>query len=103
MDHGDVTRILAAAGAGDAKTAAQLLPLVYDELHKLAAHCVAAERSDHALQATALVHETYLRLVCSGGGGQNWIGRGHFFAAEAMRRLLIDNARRRDADKHSGG
>ena len=66
---------------------------------------MATERSDHTLEATALVHETYLRLACSGGGKQNWNGRGDFFAAaaEAMRRLVIDNARRRDADKHGAG
>src|SRR5438046_5943090 len=100
----EVTRILSAVEHGNAAAAAQLLPLVYDELRKLAARKLAQEKPGQTLQATALVHEAYLRLV-----GANpeypWDSRGHFFAAaaEAMRRILIDNARRKDADKHGGG
>ena len=99
----DVTRLLDAAAAGDRKAAADLLPLVYDELRELAAARVAAEKPGQTLQATALVHEAYLRLV--GGQPNGWDGRGHFFAAaaEAMRRILVDAARRRRADKHGGG
>jgi RNA polymerase sigma factor (TIGR02999 family) len=91
----DVTRILAAAEAGDPHAAAELLPLIYDELRKLAAARLASESPGQTLQATALVHEAYVRLV---GGGQpdGWDGRGHFFAAaaEAMRRILVERARR---------
>src|SRR3989441_3766118 len=99
----DVTRILSAIGAGDPQAAAQLLPLVYDELRKLAAARMAAEAPGHTLQPTALVHEAYARLV--GGGADGWNGRGHFFAAaaEAMRRILVDAARRKQTDKHGGG
>src|SRR4029453_9856636 len=90
----DVTRLLDAAAVGDPRAAAELLPLVYDELRKLAAARVAGERPGHTLDATALVHEAYLRLV---GGEQprDWNGRGHFFAAaaEAMPRILVDGAR----------
>jgi RNA polymerase sigma factor (TIGR02999 family) len=100
----DVTRLLDAAAAGDPTAAAALLPLVYDELRQLAAARMAEERPGQTLQATALVHEAYLRLV---GGGQpvQWDGRGHFFAAaaEAMRRILIETARRKQAEKHGGG
>jgi RNA polymerase sigma factor (TIGR02999 family) len=104
----DVTRILSAIDGGDPHAAAQLLPLVYDELRKLAAQRMAAERPGQTLQATALVHEAYLRLVAgSGAGGEarNWNGRGHFFAAaaEAMRRILVDAARRKARPKHGGG
>jgi len=104
-DAGDVTRILSAAEAGDPQAAAQLLPLVYDELRKLAASRMASERSDHTLQATALVHEAYLRLLGSEAQAQNWNGRGHFFAAaaEAMRRILVENARRKLNAKAGGG
>jgi RNA polymerase sigma factor (TIGR02999 family) len=100
----DVTQILAAIEAGDPHAAAGLLPLVYDELRKLAAARMAAESPDHTLQATALVHEAYLRLVGS-DPGQPWNSRGHFFAAaaEAMRRILVDAARRKQAGKHGGG
>jgi hypothetical protein len=86
----DVTRLLDAAVAGDRQAAADLLPLVYDELRKLAAARMAAETPDHTLDATALVHEAYLRLV----GDQQFDGRGHFFAAaaEAMRRILVNHA-----------
>jgi RNA polymerase sigma factor (TIGR02999 family) len=99
----DVTQILAAVAAGDPNAAAELLPLVYDELRKLAAARMAAEAPDHTLQATALVHEAYLRLV-GGDAASQWNGRGHFFAAaaEAMRRILVDTARRKEADRHGG-
>jgi RNA polymerase sigma factor (TIGR02999 family) len=100
----DVTRLLDAAAAGDRHAAAQLLPLVYKELRKLAAIRMADEAADHTLQPTALVHEAYLRLVGS-GDGLRWQGRGHFFAAaaEAMRRILIESARRKYLPKHGGG
>jgi RNA polymerase sigma factor (TIGR02999 family) len=100
----DVTRLLDAAAAGDPTAAADLLPLVYTELRKLAAQRLAAEKPGHTLQATALVHEAYLRLVGS-DPEQPWDGRGHFFAAaaEAMRRILVDAARRKNAEKHGGG
>ena len=90
----DVTRILSAAAAGDPRAAEELLPLVYEELRKLAAARLAEEKPGQTLQATALVHEAYLRLV---GNDQPWNGRGHFFAAaaEAMRRILINRARRK--------
>jgi RNA polymerase sigma factor (TIGR02999 family) len=99
----EVTRILSAIEHGDSCAAEQLLPLVYDELRKLAAQKLAQEKPGQTLQATALVHEAYLRLV--GAGEQPpWNGRGHFFAAaaEAMRRILITNARRKKADKRGG-
>jgi RNA polymerase sigma factor (TIGR02999 family) len=100
----DVTRILSAIDQGDPLAADQLLPLVYDELRKLAAARLAQEKPGQTLQATALVHEAYLRLV-GNENGQCWDGRGHFFAAaaEAMRRILVDNARRRQSLKHGGG
>jgi len=93
----EITQLLEAAQAGDRRAAAQLLPLVYDELRKLAAARMAAEAPGHTLDATALVHEAYLRLV----GDQLFDGRGHFFAAaaEAMRRILVDHARTRMAAK----
>jgi len=99
----DVTRILAAAEAGDPNAAGQLLPLVYDELRKLAAARLAAEAAGQTLQPTALVHEAYLRLVDT-GQPRDWNGRAHFFAAaaEAMRRILIDQARRKHRPKHGG-
>ncbi len=99
----DVTRILTAIEQGDAKEADKLLPLVYDELRCLAAHKMSRESPGQTLQATALVHEAYIRLV--GSEEQNWGGRTHFFtaAAEAMRRILIDNARRKKSLKHGGG
>ena len=92
----DVTHILSAIEAGDPQAAAELLPLVYDELRKLAAARLADEKPGQTLQATALVHEAYLRLV-GGDQPQHWNGRGHFFAAaaEAMRRILVDSARRK--------
>ena len=106
----DVTRILSAIEQGDSQAAEQLLPLVYDELRKLAAHKLAQEKPGQTLQATALVHEAYLRLVQSGNASERavsakaWNSRGHFFAAaaEAMRRILVDNARRKLRPKHGG-
>jgi RNA polymerase sigma factor (TIGR02999 family) len=99
----DVTHILCAIEQGDPQAAAQLLPLVYDELRRLAAQRLAQEKPGHTLQATALVHEAYLRLVDS-ETPQPWNGRGHFFAAaaEAMRRILVEQARRRNAAKRGG-
>ena len=99
----EVTRILSAIERGDSRAAEQLLPLVYDELRKLAAMKLAQERPGQTLQATALVHEAYLRLV-DADEAQRWNGRGHFFAAaaEAMRRILVDQARRRNAAKRGG-
>ena len=99
----DVTRILSAIEQGDPKAAEQLLPLVYDELRKLAAQRLAQEKPGQTLQATALVHEAYLRLV--GTDDPGWDSRGHFFAAaaEAMRRILVENARRKAAAKAGGG
>src|SRR5256885_13145363 len=93
----EVTRILSAIDAGDPHAAEQLLPLVYDELRKLAAGHMANEKPGHTLDATALVHEAYLRLV----GNQRFANRRHFFAAaaEAMRRVLVDHARLRQALK----
>ncbi len=98
MSH--VTRLLEAAHAGDRQAADQLMPLLYDELRKLAAVQMAQEKPGQTLNATALVHEAYLRLV----GDQQYDGRGHFFAAaaEAMRRILIDNARRKARIQHGG-
>lgn len=100
----EVTHILNAIDAGDPHAAAQLLPLVYDELRLLAAQRLAQEKPGQTLQATALVHEAYLRLV-GDGQGQHWEHRGHFFAAaaEAMRRILVDAARRKQAIRHGGG
>jgi RNA polymerase sigma factor (TIGR02999 family) len=99
----DVTRLLDAAGAGDAKAAADLLPLVYDELRRLAAARLAVEPAGQTLQPTALVHEAFLRLVGPVDEAQ-WSGRGHFFAAaaEAIRRILVEGARRRAAEKRGG-
>jgi RNA polymerase sigma factor (TIGR02999 family) len=96
----DVTHILSAIEQGDPNAAAQLLPLVYDELRKLAAQRLGQEKPGQTLQATALVHEAYLRLI----GDSQFNSRGHFFAAaaEAMRRILIENARRKNADKRGG-
>ena len=100
----EVSRLLTAIERGDPGAADQLLPLVYAELRKLAAAKLAHERPGQTLDATALVHEAYLRLV-GAEKAQRWDSRGHFFAAcaEAMRRILIDNARRKQADKHGGG
>jgi RNA polymerase sigma factor (TIGR02999 family) len=100
----DVTRILSEIEAGDPKAAGQLLPLVYDELRKLAAQKLAREKPGQTLQATGLVHEAYLRLVGS-GDARSWRDRGHFFAAaaRAMRRILVDKARAKLALKRGGG
>jgi RNA polymerase sigma factor (TIGR02999 family) len=99
----DVTRILSAIEHGDPGAAQELLPLVYDELRKLAAQKLVHEKPGQTLQATALVHEAYLRLA-DVDQPQRWNGRGHFFAAaaEAMRRILIENARRKQRIKHGG-
>ena len=100
----DVSRILTAAQNGDKAAASQLLPLVYDELRKLAANRLAKESAPLSLNATGLVHEAYLRLVGTSSTEQQWDGRSHFFAAaaEAMRRILVDAARRRQSQKHGG-
>jgi RNA polymerase sigma factor (TIGR02999 family) len=106
----DLTQILSAIDQGDPHAAAQLLPLVYDELRQLAARKLAQEKPGQTLQATALVHEAYLRLVAPASGAASarrdphWDNRRHFFAAaaEAMRRILIDNARRKRSRKHGG-
>jgi len=99
----DVTNILGRIEAGDPSAAEKLLPLVYDELRKLASARMAEERSDHTLQSTALVHEAYLRLV-DVEKAQHWNSRGHFFgaAAEAMRRILVDQARRKKSQRAGG-
>jgi RNA polymerase sigma factor (TIGR02999 family) len=99
----NVTQILSAIEQGDQKAAEQLLPLVYDELRKLAAQKLVNEKPGQTLQATALVHEAYLRLL-DGGQATNWNSRGHFFAAaaEAMRRILIEQARRKHSVKRGG-
>jgi len=99
----DVTRILSQIESGDPAAAEKLLPLVYDELRKLAAAKLAQEKPGQTLQATALVHDAYLRLV-GVEKAQHWNSRGHFFgaAAEAMRRILVDQARRRKAAKRGG-
>lgn len=106
----DVTQILAQIESGDPKAAELLLPVVYEQLRKLAARKLASEAAGQTLQPTALVHEAYLRLVGSqsdeqGQRAEKWDSRGHFFAAaaEAMRRILVDNARRKLRDKHGGG
>jgi len=98
-----VTQILEAVGAGDTQAAERLLPLIYEELRRLAAAKMAHEAPGQTLQPTALVHEAWLRLV--GEGNQRWNSRGHFFAAaaEAMRRILVENARRKRALRHGGG
>src|SRR5262245_30548482 len=100
----EVTRILSAIEGGDPRAAAQLLPLVYDELRRLAARKLAQETPGQTLQATALVHEAYLRLV-GAEAGQAWDSRGHFFAAaaEAMRRILIDQAREKQSQRRGDG
>ena len=99
-----LTQILAAVQQGNPHAAQQLLPLVYEELRKLAAQRMASESAGQTLQPTALVHEAYLRLI-DVPNAQQWDGRGHFFAAaaEAMRRILIENARRRNSQKRGGG
>jgi RNA polymerase sigma factor (TIGR02999 family) len=110
LSMSDVTRILSAIEQGDPSAAEQLLPLVYEELRKLAAAKLAQEKPGQTLQATALVHEAYLRLVASPGApgsaspDQHWNSRGHFFAAaaEAIRRILVENARRKKRARHGG-
>ena len=99
----DITQVLMALEQGDPRAGEQLLPLVYDELRRLAAQKLIQEKPGQTLDATALVHEAYLRLV-GAEQAQHWNGRGHFFAAaaEAMRRILIDNARRKRRPKHGG-
>ena len=99
----DVTRILKTIGNGDPSAASQLLPLVYDELRKLAAQRLSQEKPGQTLQATALVHDAYIRLI-DGAEDQHWNSRGHFFgaAAEAMRRILVEQARRKKGVKHGG-
>lgn len=107
----EISRVLDAIGRGEPRAAGELLPLVYDELRKLAAQKLARERPGQTLDATALVHEAYLRLVGGGGDGSPgeddpiWANRRHFFAAaaEAMRRILVENARRKGRVKHGGG
>src|SRR5437660_4673226 len=104
----ELTHILDAIGQGDPRAAAELLPLVYDELRRLAAAQLAGEKPGQTLDATALVHEAYLRLVApvaDAPGSPTFANRRHFFAAaaEAMRRILIDNARRKQRVKHGGG
>ena len=98
----DVTRILQSIEEGDPKAAEELLPLVYDELRRLASHQMASEAAGQTLQPTALVHEAWLRLV--GGNPPDWNNRQHFFraAAEAMRRILVDRARQRRAQRRGG-
>jgi RNA polymerase sigma factor (TIGR02999 family) len=104
LDVSDVTQILAAIDQGDSHAADRLLPHVYNELRKLAAQKLESEKPGQTLQATALVHEAYLRLV-DVDKAQHWNSRGHFFAAaaEAMRRILVEHARRKLRDKHGGG
>ena len=99
----DVTQLIQAIDGGDPRASAELLPLVYSELRKLAAQKLAQEKPGQTLQPTALVHEAYLRLV-DGEGSQHWNSRGHFFAAaaEAMRRILVESARRKHRIKHGG-
>lgn len=99
----DVTRILEAIERGESKATEELLPLVYDELRKLASYKMANEAANYTLQPTALVHEAWLRLA--GAENQHWQNRAHFFgaAAEAMRRILIERARRRQRVRHGGG
>src|SRR5262245_64513010 len=99
----EVTRLLSALAEGDPHAAGELLPLVYDELRKLAAQRLAQEMPGQTLQATALVHEAYLRLVDT-PTARSWNSKGHFFAAaaEAMRRILIETARRKKTEKHGG-
>ena len=103
VDMPNLNRLLEAAASGDLQAGADLLPLVYDELRKLAAQRLAHEQPGQTLQPTALVHEAYIRLS-GADAGHAWTGRGHFFAAaaEAMRRILIDQARRKHRPKHGG-
>jgi RNA polymerase sigma factor (TIGR02999 family) len=100
----EVTQLLNAIGQGDRRATEELLPLVYEELRKLAAQKLAQEKPGQTLQATALVHEAYLRLLGPTATNQSWDGRGHFFAAaaEAMRRILVENARHKKRIRHGG-
>ena len=100
----DITQVLDAVERGDPHATSRLLPMVYEELRRLAAQKLAAEPAGQTLQPTALVHEAYLRLLGPEGGAHRWDSRGHFFAAaaEAMRRILVDNARRKARPKHGG-
>ncbi len=100
----DITTIMSAAAEGDPEAARELLPLVYEELRRLANQKMTREQAGQTLNATALVHEAYMRLV-GPDGGPNWDNRGHFFAAaaESMRRILVENARRKSRHKHGGG
>jgi RNA polymerase sigma factor (TIGR02999 family) len=104
MAMSDVTQLLTAIDRGDSQASSELLPLVYNELRRLAAHRLSQEKPGQTLEATALVHEAYLRLVGPGSDKQQWNNRSHFFAAaaEAMRRLLIESARRKQRIKHGG-
>src|SRR5579864_4927996 len=99
--HGEITQLLARVRTGDEQANAQLAPLIYDELRRLAAYYIRSERPDHTLQATALVHEAYIKLV---GQDIDWQSRAHFFAvaAQVMRRVLVDYARAAKADKRAG-
>ena len=101
----DITKILSALEAGESAASDELLPLVYDELRKLAGSKLAREHPGQTLQATALVHDAYIRLVGAGGDVASWNSRGHFFgaAAEAMRRILVERARRKKRIRHGGG
>ncbi len=100
----DVTKLLAEIESGDRRSVEELLPLVYDELRRLAAARLGNEKPGQTLQATALVHEAYVRLVGGNANQASWSGRSHFFAsaAEAMRRILVEAARRKSRDKHGG-
>ncbi|MEZ4654543.1 MAG: sigma-70 family RNA polymerase sigma factor [Candidatus Eisenbacteria bacterium] len=102
-DRDEVTRLLQEVSDGQPAAASALLPLVYDELRRLAQHYLGQERPDHTLQATALVHEAYLKLIDQSRA--QWIDRAHFFtvAAQAMRRILVDHARRKKRQRHGGG
>ena len=102
-DRHEITQLLARTGQGDHAAQEELLPLIYDTLHRLAANCMRAERGDHTLQPTALVHEAYIRLL--GAHNHDWQNRAHFFAiaSQTMRRLLVDHARAHVAGKRGGG
>ena len=104
-DPARITALLDQIGRGEQEAAGELLPLVYDELHRLSAGIFASQRDGHTLQATALVHEVYLRLLGDRAGTPQWVGRRHFFrvAARAMRQVLMDHARRERAAKRGGG
>ena len=105
MSNVNVTEILARISSGEPHASDQLLPLVYEELRRLAAAKMKNEKPDHTLQATALVHEAYARLIGDGGADKEWENRGHFFsaAAEAMRRILVEKARSKNSERRGGG